>query len=657
MKNKIILLIVSVLFLFSKTTSAFTVSISSSVGNTSCQFQDVEFNATVSGCNDYLIQWYVNGNYVFSSNVVPYVTNSLSNGDSVWCVATSSTCLPNTATSNIITMTVIANQPPSVLVNALPNPSCAGSNVTITATPFEAGIPSLYQWTIDGIPAGPNSSTFSLTTLPPGIHNIQCTITSGEACDTVGPVFNPVAVGNFNWLAVQYCLWTARGVVYFDINGNGIHDAGEQGLNNKQILQQPPGTTLLTWNNGTFTHLVPNGAYLFSPVIPPGWHLSSSPSTYNIATPTFPSSMDFGLHPDSETFQLASTDVYGIIYGGNARCNTVAQFSVYYQNIGLSPASGTIQYIFDTLMTYVSATPPPFSISGNTLTWNYSNLSFNQSQTINISFLLPGSGNTVTNTSSIIAVDSLGNTIDSSGYVNSQLILCALDPNDKTVNPEGTGAQHYTLMNSPLDYTIHFQNTGNAPAYRVEITDTLSASLDISSLQIIASSHQMSASVEGTNILHFILNNIVLPDSSSNEPASHGYVVFRIKPLAGLPDLTVINNTSHIFFDLNTPVATNTTINTMTNILLNVPFAENENNYMTLFPNPATNQLTVTNERFEISNVEINDVLGQIVFSHQQTYNSQKQITIDVSKLNSGIYFVKMKTGNGEKTQKLIVQR
>jgi hypothetical protein len=45
--------------------------------------------------------------------------------------------------------------------------------------------------------------------------------------------------------------------------------------------------------------------------------------------------------------------------------------------------------------------------------------------------------------------------------------------------------------------------------------------------------------------------------------ASQGHVVFRVRPLEGLPSGTVIENTASIHFDLNEAVITNTTLNTL----------------------------------------------------------------------------------------------
>ncbi|MBK5283859.1 MAG: T9SS type A sorting domain-containing protein, partial [Bacteroidia bacterium] len=83
----------------------------------------------------------------------------------------------------------------------------------------------------------------------------------------------------------------------------------------------------------------------------------------------------------------------------------------------------------------------------------------------------------------------------------------------------------------------------------------------------------------------------------------------------------------------------NNQIITVTVIPTGIP--EN-NSYVEInfFPNPATNQLTISNTQYEMERVEIYDVLGQLALSHQPPAKSQQQITIDVSSLPSGIYFV-----------------
>ncbi|WP_439882522.1 DUF7619 domain-containing protein [Pontibacter sp. MBLB2868] len=142
-------------------------------------------------------------------------------------------------------------------------------------------------------------------------------------------------------------------------------------------------------------------------------------------------------------------------------------------------------------------------------------------------------------------------------------ITDSYDPNDKLVSPIGLTEENYTPMNAALKYKIRFQNTGTDVAYRVVLVDTLSENLDLSTLQMGSASHpyRFDVSGKGKPVLTWTFDNIMLPDSTSNEPGSHGFIQFSIKPKADLPEKTTVENFADIFFDFNSPVRTNTTLN------------------------------------------------------------------------------------------------
>lgn len=144
-------------------------------------------------------------------------------------------------------------------------------------------------------------------------------------------------------------------------------------------------------------------------------------------------------------------------------------------------------------------------------------------------------------------------------------IVDSFDPNDKQVVPAGITANHNIKGDEYLEYTIRFQNTGTASAINIRITDELDERLDLSSLKIGAASHPMvwekQTGSNTTLVWRFI--NINLPDSTTNEPGSHGFVKFRIKPKQGLSKGTVIKNKADIYFDYNSPIETNEVFNTI----------------------------------------------------------------------------------------------
>ncbi|MEO1438569.1 MAG: carboxypeptidase-like regulatory domain-containing protein, partial [Bacteroidota bacterium] len=116
-------------------------------------------------------------------------------------------------------------------------------------------------------------------------------------------------------------------------------------------------------------------------------------------------------------------------------------------------------------------------------------------------------------------LDDLANFIDIDCVSN----IGAFDPNDKQATPEGYGDQHYIRPNTRLDYLVRFQNTGTDTAFNIIVRDTLSEYLRPASLRMLQSSHPYTYDIQEGNILIVTYENILLPDSNVNEPASNGF--------------------------------------------------------------------------------------------------------------------------------------
>ena len=76
---------------------------------------------------------------------------------------------------------------------------------------------------------------------------------------------------------------------------------------------------------------------------------------------------------------------------------------------------------------------------------------------------------------------------------------------------------------------------------------------------------------------------------------------------------------------------------------------------ITIHPNPTTGELQVTSYGLQIDNIEIRDAFGRIVSSHHLMTPSSHH-KIDISYLNSGVYFVKIITKQGEVVKKVVKQ-
>jgi uncharacterized repeat protein (TIGR01451 family) len=191
-------------------------------------------------------------------------------------------------------------------------------------------------------------------------------------------------------------------------------------------------------------------------------------------------------------------------------------------------------------------------------------------------------------------------------------------------------------------YTIHFQNTGNAPAFNIRLRDTLDAHLDINSFEVRGYSHPAQISLNG-NILTVRFNNIVLPDSTTDYEGSMGYFQYRLKPSAAMTAGTQIENTAYIYFDYNTPIITNTTLN-------NAEFPVNATNLISnearfvIYPNPSTG-IFMFKDNKTIKTVEVFNMMGELVLSQGNT----KIINLQV--FPKGIYVARV---NGTQVCRLV---
>jgi hypothetical protein len=206
------------------------------------------------------------------------------------------------------------------------------------------------------------------------------------------------------------------------------------------------------------------------------------------------------------------------------------------------------------------------------------------------------------------------------------------------------------VNNEYLEYTIFFQNTGNDTAFTVLLIDTLSSYIDLSTFQLISYSHPVIVN-NYDGVLWFRFNQIYLPDSNTNEPASNGYVKYRVKLNNTLALGNTINNTAYIYFDFNAPIITNTTSTLYTTMSGTL-----SSNFETvnLFPNPVVNQNVTIKSNTTILQIDVFDIAGKLMMS--KPINSLFMTDLDVKNLNKGIYIVKVITAQSVDELQLIKQ-
>jgi hypothetical protein len=244
-----------------------------------------------------------------------------------------------------------------------------------------------------------------------------------------------------------------------------------------------------------------------------------------------------------------------------------------------------------------------------------------------------------------------------------RMIVGSFDPNEKDASPAGYSAQHFIEENTDINYSIHFQNTGNDTAYKVVVVDTIETTLDINTLIPLVASHDYRFERIDSNVVRFVFDSIYLVDSVHNEPLSHGFVKFSIQQKLNNPIGTKIYNNASIYFDRNEAVVTNTTFHTIGRDFIQMQLISSTKNIkynvkeVSIFPNPFRDKAQIIVEANDLKNavLVLMNLEGQIIKTIPSANNNM--FTIYREDLANGMYLFKILEDNNEVTTgKLIAQ-
>ena len=349
---------------------------------------------------------------------------------------------------------------------------------------------------------------------------------------------------------------------FIDYDGDAILNGFDEPLINQQIALSGDWGYAWTDSLGQFTFYGVEGPLTATMTINDEIWLPVTPliQTANLTEANPTATMVFAITPsgtvnDVQGSILTMADVCGSDYGH--------WINVY--NGGNTIASGTVTYTLADGFTYTWGSPEPASVDGQIITWNYEDLDFNQSITYTITAASPGVesiGTTVSHELVVTTLDELGVVLSTSTDDNTYIIECAYDPNDITEN-FGWSMPGYIVEEGLLEYTVRFQNLGNAPATDIRVENILSEKHNPGTVVPIASSHNYTIDQDAEGRLNFFFENINLPAAEDDEPASHGFITFRIRSIEGMNPGEQVHHHAAIYFDLNPPIFTNTATNTI----------------------------------------------------------------------------------------------
>lgn len=440
------------------------------------------------------------------------------------------------------------------------------------------------------------------------------------------------------------------GFLKVDVNSNGC-DTSNVPANNL-LIETTDG------NNSISTFSLGNGFYQLFPI--EGIYtttIASELPTYYTTNPNSQISNFVGIG-NTETIDFCiesigvhndlSISVYPSIDDPRPGFDTTYQIN--YNNIGTTQISGSISFEYDnSKLNFLNASETVSSQTINTLNFDFNDLNPFETRTIDLEFNVfapptTNIGDTLVSTATINPISG-DETEEDNLYELLQTVIGSYDPNDMTVL-EGDEI-FIEDVDKYLHYLIRFQNTGTSSAINVRVEHMLDDKLDWTTMLLENLSHTARVEIENETDISFIFNNINLSDSTNDEPNSHGYIAFKIRPKSNVQVGDIISGIADIYFDFNPPITTNTA-NTEIVETLSIDDARIET--IKLYPNPTKGFISIKSNK-SIESVKLYNNMGQILYLSTNSYS------IDLSNFPSGIYIIEIIDINQSTERKKIVKR
>ncbi|WP_339839868.1 choice-of-anchor L domain-containing protein [uncultured Flavobacterium sp.] len=589
-----------------------------------------------------------NFNFIFSSNeygtfqcgfadVFAFILTDLTTG-----ISQNLAVIPGTTTPVAVTN----------IRNSAYNNGCPSVNSTFFST-YTVGQPAVS--TVMNMNGYTVPMSVYATIVPNNPYSIKMVI--GDYNDTAFDSAVFIEGGSFNAGSVMCNNDLINMVSFLDSNNNGTKDTGEPNFTLGSFVHELN-------NNGTPMQLFsPFGnSYLFpvnySDTHDLSYQIDSNYAGFYTTSSTY---NDFLIAQNSGIttyyFPIVNTVPYSdVAVSVSPNVNAVPGFmqanTITYTNSGTLSATGTItiNHSSNVIINSISETGAIATSTG--FTFDYINLQPLETKTIDVIYEIPtiptvSLGDLVTTDISITSTSIEAN-LNNNIFQLNEIIVGSYDPND-IMESHGELIEISEFDSSDyLYYTIRFQNTGTANANKISIKDILPSGLNKESIVMVNASHNHTLT-RTNNQLEWSFENIFLVPQIVSDELSQGFVTFKIKPTTGFTTGTIINNSAEIYFDYNPAIITNTFTTEFANTL---GLGNNTLSNFVIYPNPTNDILNIQNkENSVISKVNVIDLLGKTIYTSNYEVSN---VTVDLSSLNSGIYFVEIYSNDIKTVQKII---
>lgn len=356
---------------------------------------------------------------------------------------------------------------------------------------------------------------------------------------------------------------TVSGNVYHDVNCNEVMDPGENVISNRLIYNEdgiPKAYSNLEGNIAFYD--VAGVEHLYFAETLPGF--TTNTNTVYSEESTEITDVNFGYCAENE---MADFGVNITSVGEPPRPGFPVDYEVCVSNYGTAASSIEVVFNFSNMLNASVIDADGGTVNENSIVWNMEDFGLFQTHCFSVSMQVAVGTPAGTILNPIATVQPAPPVFDVNVHNNEHSfvheVVAAYDPNDKTVDyPVVNHTEIETGEGAELEYLIRFQNNGNFYATFVRVEDELPDLLDISSIEMIHASHDYELIFHEDQKVEWYFDNIMLPDSTTDEPGSHGHIHFRISTIPDVNLEDVITNSASIFFDFKDPVITEPAVTT-----------------------------------------------------------------------------------------------
>lgn len=455
----------------------------------------------------------------------------------------------------------------------------------------------------------------------------------------IGSVMRDINVSSYNGI---YTPNQISGNVFIDFNNDSLKNGLDYGIKNVFVQSNPQYSFNVSDVNGDYSLYIANGAHSISLGTLPSW-FSASPSSHNynftVAGSTA-SGADFAIYPIPGT-----TDLELSMSVNPVRPQVKSSLMLRVKNNGSDITAGTLVLTLPDSVSYDSASITPTSIVGSLVSWSMPNINLFESFDVKV-WVIADSGLVIgdsvyfeANATAAPGTDVNPSNNMAAGWVD---VINSYDPNIKTVFPSGTIPQSSILSGQPLTYQIEFENTGNANALTVRLTDVLPLEIKLNSLEILSASHAYTTQIIYPRELEFTFDNINLPPTSVDPVNSKGYVIFKVIPENNLNVGAVIANQANIYFDNNPPILTPTAEVVVVGTTGIIETNSSSSRTLFIYPNPTSELVNIEMPGAESGKyaVSLYSVDGRVINVFALQKQKDQPLQLDLSIVEKGFYIV-----------------